>query len=60
MLSPTLRLFGLLLFGLVPLFALGEDGDDASAAAGVTWLTDLDLATSIAAERDRPLMIVFR
>ena len=46
-----------------PLLWNAPDEPTAAATAApqeVTWLTDLDLATSIAAERDRPLMIVFR
>jgi hypothetical protein len=66
-----LRLLCLLLFGLAPLLvAGGDDRDSAAEEAAVprpgdamsqpAWLEDLGLATSIAAERDRPLMVVFR
>ncbi len=54
------------LLALLPLLTLPflptltDDEPAAEAPAPVRWLTDLGQATELAAESDRPLMIVFR
>ncbi len=59
----TLLILSLLMAPVVAGGALALDDPQQPAsgeASPVRWLDDLDRATALAAESDRPLMIVFR
>lgn len=71
--SPLLALAALVLGGIAvaPLLSLQAETAPSEGSAqapstgpadapGVRWLADLDTATALAAESDRPLLIVFR
>lgn len=59
----AMKALALLSLTLLPLALSAARADDEAAvatSAPLAWLDDLGLARAVAAERDRPILLVFR